>query len=68
MKTSNSQQTISQQQNLKSTPQALHSKRRQPDVDYDDENDLEGRSIIDEQTVEVNDDKVSGRGILKVRF
>ena len=67
MKTSNSQQTISQQQNLKSTPQALHSKKRKPDIE-DDENDLEGRSIIDEQTIEVNEDKVSGRGILKVRF
>lgn len=67
MKTSSSLQTISQQQNLKSTPQALHSKRRQPDIE-DDENDLEGRSIIDEQTIEVNEDKVSGRGILKVRF
>ena len=63
---SNNKQTISQT-TLKSTPQALHSKRRQPDLE-DDDNDLEGRSIIDEKSIEVNEDKVSGRGILKVRF
>ena len=34
----------------------------------DDDVDLEGRSIIDEKSIEVNEDKVSGRGILKVRF
>ena len=33
-----------------------------------EELDLEGKSIIDEKSMNLNDDKVSGKGTLKVRF